>query len=193
MKRSACFLCLCSPLVSLLQNIRIQPIPNHQVFPSENVPGGRDGDRGGNEHSLAFLFSQKNARQMVAQRFLPFSLIAPHPGCLGKQCSSTHICNEISKAAASPAAPDLLWVPLPVFHGWAFIPGPPVPSPDFLSPSGQEILGCCQCLLSCPDSLCKSHGSGNSFPAPDNQVLPGTVPLAGGDSQSICPRYLVTL
>lgn len=104
-KRSACFLCLCSPLVSLLRNIGIQPAPNHQVFPLENVPGGRDGDRGGNEHSLAFIFSQKNARQMVAQRFLPFSLIAPHPGCLGKQCSSTHICNEISKAAVLQLPP----------------------------------------------------------------------------------------
>lgn len=116
-KRSACFLCLCSPLVSLLRNIGIQPAPNHQVFPSENVPGGKDGDRGGNEHSLAFIFSQKNARQMVAQRFLPFSLIAPHPGCLGKQCSSTHICNEISKAAVLLLPPIYCGCPCLRFMG----------------------------------------------------------------------------
>lgn len=80
--RSACFLCLFSPF-GLTAEKHQNPTPNHPVFPLENVPEGGDGDRGGNKHCSAFIFSQKNTRQMVAQRFLPFSLIAPHPGCFG--------------------------------------------------------------------------------------------------------------
>lgn len=65
-------------------------VQNYQVFPlGADLPGGGDGNRGGNKRCLAFVFSQTNAWEMVAQLFLPFSLTAPCPGCSGKEGSSS--------------------------------------------------------------------------------------------------------
>lgn len=88
---------------------------------------------------MAFIFSQKNAWQMVAQLFLPFSLIAPHPGCSWKQCSSlfwvrpcvacttlleiTCSCTDLSKGAASPTTPLFIMGALTCGSWVGFHPG----------------------------------------------------------------------
>lgn len=138
-----------------------RPNPKLSDFPfGTHLPEGGDGSRGGNKRCLAFIFSQTSVWQMVAQLSLPFSLIAPHPGCSWKQRSSLFApkgfgsghawlvrCRWRLHTAALTSARVLLlqlallcvlWVPSPVVLGWAFLLGSSYATSCLPSPSDRS-------------------------------------------------------